>query len=1842
MLTTKTYRCNGDEISLVKSDDLFVIRTKEGVKADEILKICLKDDQCEIHNMVDDYPEANVWVFRLAATSTFTIDSLKETVRAQDHPGLIYIGSVYRDKQSKRYQLYTGNLFVKFHDSVSKQECSNRLKDLGLKEKLKLGFATNSYFVEPLEIDNPNVVQEMDAFEWAAKLNGLSEIQSCQPELVVKRKTLEYHQQETILDPDRDWIANKIKLKDAWKFTKGKGIKICIIDDGIDPAHPGFAGAKIIAAKDMLKKENEVAKHLYNSEKHGTACASVAASSDYRALGVAPESQLIIIRCKGLGSVLEAEAIYWAVHQGADVISCSWGPSDGDIDDPSDDFPSHRLPVHTKLALEYAATKGRNGRGCPIFFAAGNGKEAVGLDSYASNANVMAIGAVNKQDRLSVYSDRGFPLFCVFPSSELIKVDGDYQTKYGVTVADRIGQEGYSDADYFSLFGGTSASAPGMAGITALALSENPNLTVSQLRTLMATSCVKIGLPNDYDENGYSEEYGYGLIDALKVVQKSKKINSKNNNIMSDSPKGYALHIGVDKTDPNVYTNFPVLSGCVADSEALKSITLNEENFHSVKSLHNEDANREAILKAMNHLASISQPGDLVVMSYAGHGSYIVDANGDEPFDQVLVTYDGFLIDDEINQVILKFKQGVRVVWISDACHSESNLRAQIKQRSSTSKVKYRVLSSVIAQLHYDQNKEKYDLERSRLTRDSLKKSQASVLALYACRKSELAQEVSGRGLFSSKVEHHYYDDSVLSFNEALNELSRPLSGSQNPVIEFNGNNKQLFNEGLFKINSNATISDPNPMKEENLVSNKPFFKKEPIKIIVESESKEVSINNSSRSGTPKYESRSIVESELDYETVEGQSPWDQAYDVYERLEDKDGIDFIEPDIESELFRPDEIDGSRGATVNSYLSSYPDPTKRAITNPFIWHLGEKYSQLRKAFEVIQGDIPEHLSEEEYLKLPIICHIDTGLDLKHPSLPKNYEPKYSKNFQKNSSNIQDEKTNWKDGVFIENQWHGTGTMAILAGNRVSQPNGSQNKKYYGAFPYARVVTLKISESVVLLSGHRFAKALRYAVDVVKCDVVTMSMAGAPTRRMMKAVNYAYENGVVVVSAGGNSWTKGPRTKLPKTLMYPARFNRVIAVTGVTPDFTPYLVLENRDHEDRNTRDTGGVHMQTCYGPEESMRTAIAAYTPNVMWAGRYKHGEDFDKAGGGTSSATPQVAAAAAMWMYHHRDELHRITGGKRDWKRVELTRQALFLSAKKSKIRRFNEVFGNGMLKAYDGLSLTPRAVLKEFEEFKEEKKDSLGFSAVDNLFRMFFPRKQDRNDHEILRKMLQTEVAQLCLVDPAFEHIDDKSPLEELAEAVAKSEKASNKLRKLMARMVDMPAIGNSRSSNAGAEKMFTSFGIPHEKANEYRVHADNCAFRLEKTTLNYNPDTELVTYELIVEDSISRGLNKAEITISMPQKGARNSVAILEWDEEEQVQKYHWVLPEETSNRGTSTFIDFNQSDFKIALPLEQTRGLKKVKRFFIKVFRTITNKALSDRPGLQVANIENGYFEWVGNYEDINNQTAIEAQKKTLLLMHGTFSSTQGSFADILSNAQFLNSLLKVGFGKYVLAYNMSTIRSSITDNVAELKKIGIRKIKKANPYVIASSRGCLVAREFFGNSIPMALVAGTHWGTPMASKENLGKYFNRISNLASLALGSGTALAVVLKGVALAVNLLMKAKGISDQAEEGTYVKQLNSSNLLTTKQLLIGSNYEPDENAWKVIGDEGIDLLIFKGRKNDGVTLTSSALGVTSKQYEDSEASNASSLELRDGGTNHFTFFRNEKVLAAILNHFKSN
>jgi subtilisin family serine protease len=157
-------------------------------------------------------------------------------------------------------------------------------------------------------------------------------VEYCDPEVVVKRKTFKNDnpkekslQSVGELKANSIWANEMINLDEAWNHSKGKGIKICIIDDGIDVNHQAFSGSKIHKGIDLLELNCD-GRHIFDSEMHGAECASIACSSDENSLGVAYEASLIVIRTKGLGSELEVEAIYEAVHAGADIISCSWGP----------------------------------------------------------------------------------------------------------------------------------------------------------------------------------------------------------------------------------------------------------------------------------------------------------------------------------------------------------------------------------------------------------------------------------------------------------------------------------------------------------------------------------------------------------------------------------------------------------------------------------------------------------------------------------------------------------------------------------------------------------------------------------------------------------------------------------------------------------------------------------------------------------------------------------------------------------------------------------------------------------------------------------------------------------------------------------------------------------------------------------------------------------------------------------------------------------------------------------------------------------------------------------------------------------------------------------------------------------------------------------------------------------------------------------------------------------------------------------------------------------------------------------------------------------------------------
>jgi subtilisin family serine protease len=251
----------------------------------------------------------------------------------------------------------------------------------------------------------------------------------------------------------------------------------------------------------------------------------------------------------GLGSQDEADAIAWAADNGADVISCSWGPLDGSWGDPGD--PAHRafvpMPDSTRLAIEHALTAGRGGKGCVICFAAGNGNESVDNDGYASHPDVVAVAACNDRGLRSVYSDTGQALVCAFPSNDFafdgvaalplpapeggvwLEPHPGPQT-VGVWTTDRSGNQGYNrggralagdvDGHYTNKFGGTSSACPGVAGVAALVLAVDPTLGHAEVKALLQQACDRIDSANaNYDPvTGHSLLYGFGRLNAATAV----------------------------------------------------------------------------------------------------------------------------------------------------------------------------------------------------------------------------------------------------------------------------------------------------------------------------------------------------------------------------------------------------------------------------------------------------------------------------------------------------------------------------------------------------------------------------------------------------------------------------------------------------------------------------------------------------------------------------------------------------------------------------------------------------------------------------------------------------------------------------------------------------------------------------------------------------------------------------------------------------------------------------------------------------------------------------------------------------------------------------------------------------------------------------------------------------------------------------------------------------------------------------------------------------------------------------------------------------------------------------
>jgi len=306
------------------------------------------------------------------------------------------------------------------------------------------------------------------------------------------------------------------KVRAAWEELQGLGsktIKIAIIDTGFDTEHPSLRGdgTKIRNTFNAANRTADVSPWFQASDgswgvfSHGTSCAAVAAGAwdAQGVLGAAPNARIIPIKLDILSDDAIQKALEHALLNGADIISCSLG------------FPKP-LPLSTYVSnyISRVVREGRNGKGLPIFMAAGNANPASNnvprqVSDFAAHPDVMCITASNSLDESSSYTFFGPPAFLCAPTNGN---DG-----VGVTTATVSANGGSLLHNYTSRFGGTSSAAPLTAGVCALMLTANPNLTLGEIRDILRRSADKIG--SGYDANGRSPRLGFGRLNALRAVQ---------------------------------------------------------------------------------------------------------------------------------------------------------------------------------------------------------------------------------------------------------------------------------------------------------------------------------------------------------------------------------------------------------------------------------------------------------------------------------------------------------------------------------------------------------------------------------------------------------------------------------------------------------------------------------------------------------------------------------------------------------------------------------------------------------------------------------------------------------------------------------------------------------------------------------------------------------------------------------------------------------------------------------------------------------------------------------------------------------------------------------------------------------------------------------------------------------------------------------------------------------------------------------------------------------------------------------------------------------------------------
>jgi hypothetical protein len=138
--------------------------------------------------------------------------------------------------------------------------------------------------------------------------------------------------------------------------------------------------------------------------------------------------------------------------------------------------------------------------------------------------------------------------------------------------------------------------------------------------------------------------------------------------------KGVSIHIGLNHVDPKQYEGWDgALNACIADARDMRALA-KKKGFTGNTLLLDGQATAAAVTAAIQDAGKKLAKGDILLLTYSGHGGQVRDTNSDESdndrMDETWVLFDRQLVDDELYNLWAKFKAGVRVLVLSDSCHS--------------------------------------------------------------------------------------------------------------------------------------------------------------------------------------------------------------------------------------------------------------------------------------------------------------------------------------------------------------------------------------------------------------------------------------------------------------------------------------------------------------------------------------------------------------------------------------------------------------------------------------------------------------------------------------------------------------------------------------------------------------------------------------------------------------------------------------------------------------------------------------------------------------------------------------------------------------------------------------------------------------------------------------------------------------------------------------------------------------------------------------------------------------------------------------------------------------------